>query len=267
MEKKLTRTDEDFECNLPANEGIKCSIIIPVHGNENFTKAAVQDLLRLPSNYEIIIVDNDSQDNTPLSMADLINERKENQPQLLYIYCPKNLGFGRANNKGYKHSTGEYVIFLNNDIRVKDRHEDWPSIMLEWAKKDFLVGTQGGLLNKDFNFVKEGSGLKQTPRWYISGWCLCGKREIFDKLILNHYSHDETDEIRDGKAWGPWNEMFFAYFEDGDLTWRAKDLGIQFKEVEVPIHHFGRMTGKKLNISYLYKKSQRIFKKLWKGKR
>ncbi|MHA2426873.1 MAG: glycosyltransferase family 2 protein [Candidatus Hermodarchaeia archaeon] len=260
---KFTTTEGEFE---PVLDNISCSIIIPVHNNVNFTKAAVTDLLRLPNDYEIVIVDNASDDSTQEEMASLIDSRSPEDAQLVYITCPRNLGFGRANNKGYKHSNGEYVLFLNNDIRVEKRHEDWPSIMLEWAKKGYLVGTQGGLLDKDFNFLKEGFGIKQSKYWYISGWCLCGSRENFDKLILNHYSHDETDEICEGEAWGPWNEKFFAYFEDGDLTWRARKLGIEFKEVHVPVHHFGRMTGKKLGLNYMYKKSRRIFKKMWRGK-
>lgn len=260
---KFTTTEGEFE---PVLDNISCSIIIPVHDNVNFTKAAVTDLLRLPSDYEIVVVDNASEDSTQEEMARLIDNRSKDNAQLVYITCPRNLGYGRANNKGYKHSHGEYVLFLNNDIRVENRHEDWPSIMLEWARKGYLVGTQGGLLDKNFNFLKEGFGLPQSKYWYISGWCLCGSRENFDKLILNHYSHDQTDEICEGKAWGPWNEKFFAYFEDGDLTWRARKLGIEFKEVHVPVHHFGRMTGKKLGLSYMYKKSRRTFKQMWKGK-
>jgi len=276
LDSTVKTTEEDEKFAVPSNDGILCSIIIPVYGNENFTRAAIDDLLRLPSCYEIIIVDNFTisslrSDTNALTTYDVFidafDKRTENQAKLEYIGCPKNLGFGRGNNKGYKHASGEYILFLNSDIRVQDRHEDWPSIMLEWAERGFLVGTQGGLLDKGFNFVKEGTGLEQTDHWYVSGWCLCGSKENFDKLILDYYAHDETDEIMEGKAWGPWNEKFFAYFEDGDLTWRARDLGIEFKEVTVPVHHFGRMTGRKLNISHLYKKSQRIFKKIWKDKR
>ncbi len=249
------------------NEHILCSIIIPVFNNVEFTKAAIEDLLRLSNKYEVIVVDNASKDSTASVVNDLIENRTEDQAELIYIGCLKNFGFGKANNKAYRRASGKYVIFLNNDIRVQDRHEDWPTIMLDWAQKGFIVGTQGGLLDKDFNFIKEGSGLEQSDRWYVSGWCLCGSKENFDKLIMNHYSHDDTDEIMEGKAWGPWNEKFFAYFEDGDLTWRARDMGIEFKEVNVPVHHFGRMTGKNLNISFLYKRSKRVFKKIWKGKK
>lgn len=257
---KFENTNNIFDQKL---DGILCSIIIPVYNNVNFTTAAIKDLLRLPNTYEIVIVDNASEDSTQEEVMKLISGMSEEQAQLTYIACPRNLGYGRANNKGYKHSNGEYILFLNNDIRVDGKHEDWPTIMLEWAMRGFLVGTQGGVLDKEFSFIKEGFELEQSKYWYISGWCLCGSRKNFDKLILNHYSHDETDEICDGPAWGPWNEKFFAYFEDADLTWRAKKLGIELKEVHVPVHHFGRMTGKKMGLNYMYKKSRRIFRKIW----
>lgn len=256
----------DLELFSTDKEGIFCSIIIPVYNNIKFTKSAVEDLLNLPNNYEIVVVDNGSTDDTPYVIEAILENRTEEQAHLLYINCNKNLFFGRANNKGYKHSNGEYVIFLNNDIKVEDRLTDWPLIMIEEAKKGFLVCTQGAELDDGFNFVKEASGLKQSKYWYASGWCLCAKREVFDKLILNHFAHDETDEICEGRSWGPWNEKLSAksvYFEDVDLTWRAKEFGFNFKEVEIPVHHFGRMTGKKMNISYMYKISRRIFKKIW----
>ena len=249
--------------NLISND-ILCSIIIPVHNNIKFTQAAILSLLKLPSNYEIIIVDNDSTDSTQDTIMTLINNRSIEGAQLLYFHFPRNLGFGRANNWGYKHSNGKYVLFLNNDIRIEDRYTDWPLIMLEWAKQGYLVGTQGGVLDRSFNFVREGFELPQTKYWYMSGWCICSSRQNFDKLILNHYSDDKTDVICTGKAFGPWNEKFFAYFEDGDLSWRAKRKGIKFKEVHVPIHHFGRMTGKQIGLNYMYKRSRRVFKNIWK---
>lgn len=261
IEKTNTTTDDsDFTTK---KDGIYCSIIIPVYNNVNFTKLALEGLLQLPNKYEIIIVDNGSDDETPDMVAELLNNADSDKASIMYIGCDRNLGFGRANNKGYKHSNGEYVLFLNNDIRIDDRYEDWPEILIESAKGGNIVCTQGGVLDKRYNFVKEGKGFEQTELWYSSGWCLCASKDTFDKLILDQYSHDETDELCDGEAWGPWNELFFAYFEDGDLTWRAKELDIDFVEVDIPVHHFGRATGKKLNLNHLYRVSQRKFRKEW----
>lgn len=245
---------------------IELSIIIPVYNNVNFTKNAVKDLLQLPNNHEIIIVDNNSFDDTGLVIHELLQQASPNSAKLIYISCPKNLGFGRANNKGYKHCSGKNILFLNNDIRVKDEYGTWTQTLIKVCQEGKLVSANGGLLDEQFNFIRETNKLIDSEYFYLSGWCLAGSRETFDKLILNHYSDDRTDEIIEGKAWGPWNEKFFAYFEDDDLSWRAKELNIPLDVIDVPVHHFGRMTSKKLNLLDMYKFSQGTFKTIWREK-
>ncbi len=57
---------------------------------------------------ETIVVDNSPGDGT----GDLIQREF---PLVTYIPAPENLGFGRANNRGYARCQGEYVLFLNPD--------------------------------------------------------------------------------------------------------------------------------------------------------
>ena len=239
------------------------SIIIPVFNNVHFTKNAIQDLMRLPSNYEIVIVDNNSTDETPFILNEVTAQQPPELASVVYIRCPRNLGFGRANNKGYKHCRGDNVLFLNNDIRVRSDFKTWPEAIVEKCKAGKMVSPNGGMLDGKFNFIAETNDLRDNDRFYLSGWCLAASRQTFDSLILNHYSHDETDVIMEGKAWGPWNEKFFAYFEDGDLTWRAKDKNVPLEVVQVPVTHFGRVTGRKVGISDLYQKSLVTFREVW----
>lgn len=262
----ITSTIDDKFFNPAVDMTFDMSIIIPVYNNANFTKSAVTDLLKLSKKYEIIIVDNGSTDDTPIAMFDLMDLVKEETAELCYMNCPRNLGFGRANNKAYKHARGKNILFLNNDIRVKSDFATWPERLIEYCDKGHLVSANGGLLDGQFNFVAETNDVRDDEFFYLSGWCLAGSRETFDKLILDHYSHDETDEITLGRAYGPWDEQFFAYFEDDDLSWRAKAQGIPLSVVSVPVHHFGRMTSKKLDISTMYKRSQIIFRELWAEK-
>jgi GT2 family glycosyltransferase len=258
---KNTISDDDM-FTVQKDDSIDLSIIVPVFNNVNFTKLALDGLTKLSNRYEILIIDNKSTDETSKVVDEFAVNTSDKNASVLHVKCSVNMGFSASNNKGYKYARGRNIMFLNNDIRIKDNFETWPEEMIKLAEEGYIVGTQGGLMDGHFNFVTEGTNLPQTNYWYISGWCMCGSRKTFDKLILNYYRNSE-DQIVEGKAWGPWNERFFLYFEDGDLTWRAKKLGIEFKEVEVPIHHFSRMTGRKYSMFGYYKKSQRIFKKEW----
>jgi GT2 family glycosyltransferase len=214
---------------------MKLSIIIPVYNNFNFTKSCLDDLSYLPQDHEIILVDNGSDDQTKDLPCSIRNK--------------SNLGFARACNQGFTQAMGEYVLFLNNDIRINNNHSTWTQDLIQAAEDGSLVGPTGGLLNESFEYVKETNEIL-PGNFYMSGWCLCAKKETFKKLELNN------NEI--------FSEEFISYFEDTDLSFRARDLGIKFKIVPVPVYHFGRMTGRKLGLGALYLNGKAIFTNKWK---
>ena len=229
---------------------MKLSIIIPVMNNSNFTRNCLFDLAKLPSDHEIIIVNNASTDGTREMLSNMSATFRE---RLKVIHNERNFGFGKANNIGYAASKGEYVLFLNNDIRVRSGHAIWTQALID-ACSGALVSANGGLLDADFKFVSETDSKVDSPYFYLSGWCLAGSRDSFDKLILPQQE-------------GPWNEAFFAYYEDDDISWRAQELGIELKVVSVPVEHFGRMTSKKLGLFPIFDQSYKTFCNLWKGKK
>lgn len=220
----------------------KLSIVIPVFNKYNFTKACLQDLSQLPEDHEIIVVDNASSDETQGEL--------QNNPRIIYVRNENNLGFAKGCNRGYGMATAPNVLFLNNDIRVKSNFTDWTTPLLQHCD-GYLVGPTMGQLDKDFNFVREANGLLDGNS-YMSGWCLCASKEIWNKLIINHYQ-------------GPFSEEFgIAYFEDTDLGFRAKRLKIDTVVVSIPVVHFGRVSSAQLNTHQLYRQAKQIFDKKWK---
>lgn len=223
------------------------SIVIPVLNNWNFTKACLQDLQKLTVPNEIIVVDNGSDDKTTqeiVNFEDVIHHRFE-----------ENTGFAHACNKGFTIANGKYVLFLNNDVRVRSQHSNWVEPLMKAADGRKLVGPTVGVLTNDFNFVKESDCfIGDDYQYYMSGWNLTALRSVFEDLTLEEYDGPFTEE------------MGTAYFEDTDLGFRAREQGIGFEIVNVPVHHFGKMTSKKLNTLSLYQPAKMKFIQKWKNR-
>lgn len=223
------------------------SIIIPVFNQFAFTEKCIEDLLHL-SNCEIIVVDNNSTDNTQLFFNNLKTDKN-----LKYIRLDKNIGFGAANNVGVNNSSGDNLLFLNNDVRVLRDKQNWIEPLIDKCKNT-LISSQSGLLNPNFNFVKEISNPHRllNPLEYLSGWSIMGSRKLFDKIAKD-----------EGVIW---SKKYFAYFEDVHLSWRARELKIPMEVVKTPLYHFGRITSSKIGLSDMYKQSYEVFSSHWKGR-
>lgn len=220
------------------------SIIIPVFNKFNFTKTCLKDLSHLPNDHEIIVFDNGSVDDTRSQLY--------NSKEIKYIRSEVNLGFAKGCNTGYAYSESSNVLFLNNDIKVRENHTSWTQELIKLCPQG-LVGPTMGQLDNSLNFIKEANELL-SGKSYMSGWCLASSKDIWSKLIINSYL-------------GPFSEEFgLAYFEDTDLSFRAKKLNIAMNIVNIPVVHFGKQSSSQINTHMLYKGAKEIFVKKWLGK-
>lgn len=91
----------------------KISIVMPVHNTGTLLHKSIEALSRQSlKNFELICVDDASEDVTTVQILDLY-ERK--LPYLRVIRSTKSLGAAEARNKGLDIAAGEYVIFLDSD--------------------------------------------------------------------------------------------------------------------------------------------------------
>lgn len=231
------------------------SIVIPVWNKYNFTKSCLQDLSQLPEDHEIIIVDNGSTDETQSQL--------EGNTRIVYQRNAQNLGFAKACNIGYSLATAPNVLFLNNDIRVRSNHAGWTADLIKWCPYA-MVGPTMGQLDNNLSFVQEADKVL-TGKSYMSGWCLAASKDIWQQLEI-----PRTEEIPGSpKEHTPqiFSEEFgLAYFEDTDLSFRARKQGIKFEVVTIPVVHFGKQTSKQLNTHALYTQARQIFIKKWSNK-
>jgi len=224
------------------------SIVIPVYNKYNFTKSCLNDLLHLPEDHEIIVVDNGSTDETQQSL----DENKE----IVYHRNSENLGFAKACNIGYGLASAPNILFLNNDIRVRDNKDTWTQELIKYCP-NALVGPTMGQLDNDLNFVQEANKVL-AGKSYMSGWCIASSKQTWSKLTIPRPESDTTEYPQ------VFSEEFgLAYFEDVDLSFRAKKIGIDFKIVDIPVVHFGKTTSKTLNVPKLYNHARNIFIKKW----
>ena len=222
------------------------SIIIPVYNNSHFTQSCINDLKKITvPNIDIAIVNNGSTDNT----QEIINNITKEDDRFWYHHNIENQYFAKACNKGFANSVGEYVCFLNNDIRIQSNHEDWILQLVEACKDGSIVGPTAGILGTDFHFLRHTDKI-EPGNFYISAWCIMALRKTLEKLI-------EPGEE------GPFNSSFGLFFEDTHASFLAKQLNIPLKIVPVPVVHIGHATAKKLNMGQLYTNAHKIFSKKW----
>jgi len=90
----------------------KISVIIPTYNRKNVVMDALKSVLNQKKHfwdYEIIVSDDGSSDGTKKLF------KKINNPAIIYLYSKKNKGVNAARNLGIKHSSGNYLLFLDSD--------------------------------------------------------------------------------------------------------------------------------------------------------
>ena len=97
---------------------MKFSIIIPAYNVANYLENCVESILKQTyDNYEIIIVDDGSTDETGKVADELLKQSKQ-----INVVHQSNGGASKARNTGMKRATGDYILFLDGDDFWSDSH-------------------------------------------------------------------------------------------------------------------------------------------------
>lgn len=116
------------------------SIIIPTKDGLHHLKRLFDGFSQSTgySNYEVIVVDNDSEDET---LEFLDNQKRK--LNLRVIRNSENKSFSESNNIAAKQAKGSFLLFLNNDVSPT---EGWLNHMMNTALKDKSIGAVGAKL-------------------------------------------------------------------------------------------------------------------------
>lgn len=126
--------------NINEKIDYEVSIIIPCFNKVQLTEQCLESLFRLTGkdiNYEVLIVDNASEDNTP----EVCEQYKNTYPNFNFIRNDENLGFAKACNQGIKSRKGKHALLLNNDIVVTENWLKEMLLVLENEPKAGIVGS------------------------------------------------------------------------------------------------------------------------------
>lgn len=99
---------------------------------------------------EVVIVDNGSRP----AVGRVLSARYALNPRVRYLRLPRNLNFATGSNVGFAHSTGEFVMFLNNDTAVKD---GWLEPLVDRLRSSEAFAVQPLLLYPNGNIQTAGT--------------------------------------------------------------------------------------------------------------
>lgn len=216
-------------------------IILNRNGTENLKQLfASLKSCKFYENYELIFVDNGSTDNSPA----LINAEKKNF-NISLISNKENESFSKANNQGSRIASGDYLLFLNNDIEVTDNWLDELLCAAQNTENCGAVGAQliypqvpNSCLNAGKSFCIQHNGIA------------FGYSEFDDELFIRPYNkgngmvpfQDEHNAVSDESAVtaacllmkksvfdaiGGFDEQYVYGYEDVDLCLKAHRKGFR----------------------------------------
>ena len=190
------------ETSLDTKSIMQISAIIPVYNQEAevpfLLKRLKEDLNSTLLNYEIIIVNDGSRDNT----LEILKKEEKLDEHIRVISYPQNKGKGYAVKKGIMHTHGDIVLFVDGDLEIspdaiKDYVKELRSCDLVIASKSHPlskvnVPASRKLLSRAFNFyvqVATGIKLKDTQSGLKAG---NGNalRKIFNIICIDRYAFD-----------------------------------------------------------------------------
>lgn len=223
---------------------MQLSIIIVNYKNPHLILQCVKSIVEREKaiDYEIIVIDNDSQDETERQLRAVC-------PNLKWIQMGYNSGFGRANNVGIRETKGDYILFLNSDIIVPQDNvlNTCVKHLQELGDKNIVLGTN--LCNLDgsyqetlrLRFPTIKDKLRANALYILIVNRLLGKNPYQKEKIQQYEAHQKSGFV----AWinGAFllankqtvltNKLLFdtdlfLYGEDIEWCWMAQKKGVRF---------------------------------------
>lgn len=229
------------------------------------------DTISIPhGGVEVFIVDNASADDTPGFLEPLF-------PDYRFVRNKENNGFAKANNLALPLCHGEFVLFLNPDTILA---EDTLDLCIRFFRESADAGAVGvQMIDGAGHYLRESKRGFPSPSasfFKMTGLArLFPRSKTFSSYYMGHLNKNEIHsvDVLSGAFMlirkkildetGGFDEQFFMYAEDIDLSYRISQAGYRnyYLSQTTIIHFKGESTGKDIRYVNMFYSAMQIFAK------
>ena len=195
------------------------SVILTTYNRSHLLSRAIRSVLQQTfTDFELIIVDDHSSDNTPQAIAEFSDTR------IIYIRQPENLGVSTARNTGIQQAKGEYICFLDDDDEYLPDFLKEINHFLERIKEPFIGFIRVGIVNiYTPNNIINAKERIETKLWHFEQEknLLFLSNMPYTGLVYHHLCFKQV---------GLFNEKF-NFAEDLDLVFRILAANMRYASI------------------------------------
>lgn len=205
-------------------------LVVSYNSEKHISKCITSILNQYDTDYEIIVIDNNSRDNTVSIITDLCTKNEK----IKLITNKENIGYGNAISKTIGICKSEFLAILNADV-VLDKQ--WAAALLSALRSDEQImsvsGTiyfpngelqsTGGMMDKYGAVVQRESKIFHSRKiqtrsfFYNDGSSFMVRRKIFQETYFD--------------------PRLFLYYEDVDLSWKIRMLNYKVEHIPTAISY------------------------------
>ncbi|MCD4705625.1 glycosyltransferase family 2 protein, partial [bacterium] len=212
----------------------KVSINLLTYNGEKYLKDCFNSILSQNyKNFALLVIDNNSSDNSSEIIKKIKTKFKENQIDFRFIQNRENLGFAKGHNQAIELSDSKYVLVLNQDLILAENYlkkiiefmDSCPKcgsatgkiLRLTNGQKTDIIDSLGLKVFKNFRVVDSKAGEKNDNKiknnqkiFGVSGTCPLYRKKALESIKIDKDYFDSD---------------FGTYKEDVDLAFRLKKVG------------------------------------------
>jgi GT2 family glycosyltransferase len=234
---------------------VTVTFIIITYNSENFISKCINSILiQSHKNFEIIIIDNNSNDST----LDIVNSFKGDTP-IKIISNDENMGYGNAINQNIKNISSKFIAVLNADVYLE---KNWTNNLIKsFIDDDLSVMASGPIYSPDNSIQSIGGCMDQFGAVFHINSLLRKTKNLDNQpsffFIDGSIFLIKTDFFKKNY----FDPNLFLYYEDVDLSWRIHMLKykINFVSTAIAYHDIGHKNKEMTSKKFLYTARNRLY--------